>query len=118
MTAAVMCAALRASADILPLELMISDPLYPQYVEKTKQPNDGIDSVVRVGSGQAVHMEIADISSAPFAAPLAAPVRDPLAPLKPVAGLAPKTGKHKGRKKPAKHAIEQLKHAASGGRGL
>jgi hypothetical protein len=90
-----------------------TDPLSRQILTKTAQQNGGVTAAVRVASGQSIVLNIADVSSAPFAAPLAAPAASPAAALKPAAGLAAKPAKTAKAKKPVKRAVDQLRRAAA-----
>lgn len=113
LTAAMMMLALGAGAEGMP-QMLGSDPLSRQILTKTAQENGGVTAAVRVASGQVIALQIADVSSAPFAARLAAPAASPAAALKPAEGLAAKPEKAKAKtKRPAKRAVEQLHRAAA-----
>lgn len=112
LTAAMMMLALGAGAEGMP-QMLGSDPLSRQILTKTAQENGGVTAAVRVASGQVIALQIADVSSAPFAARLAAPAASPAAALKPAEGLAEKPAKAKKTKKPVKRAVEQLRRAAA-----
>ncbi|MFI5346721.1 MAG: hypothetical protein ACHQ51_10140 [Elusimicrobiota bacterium] len=112
LTAAMMMLALGAGAEGMP-QMLGSDPLSRQILTKTAQENGGVTAAVRVGSGQVIALQIADVSSAPFAAPLAAAASAPAVGLKPAEGLAQKPVKAEKAKKPVKHAVDQLRHAAA-----
>lgn len=112
LTAAMMMLALGARAEGLP-QMLGSDPLTRQILTKTAQENGGVTAAVRVASGQAIALQIADVSSAPFAAPLAAAAKNADAALKPADGLVQKPAKAEKAKKPAKRAVDQLHRAAA-----
>ena len=111
LTAAMMMLALGAGAEGLP-QMLGNDPLSRQILTKTAQENGGVTAAVRVGSGQVIALQIADVSSAPFAAPLATAASSPSAALKPAEGLTQKPVKAKNRKS-IKRAVEQLHRAAA-----
>lgn len=111
LTAAMMMLALGAGAEGMP-QILGSDPLSRQILAKTAQANGGVTAAVRVASGQVIALQIADISSAPYAAPLAPAAVSPDAALKTAEGLTAKAEKPKA-KKPVKRAVEQLHRAAA-----
>lgn len=110
LTAAMMMLALGAGAEGMP-QILGSDPLSRQILTKTAQANGGITAAVRVASGQVIALQLAEVSSAPFAARLAPAAASPDEGLKTAAGLAPKARKAKA-KKPVKRADEQLKRVS------
>ncbi|MDE2143997.1 MAG: hypothetical protein KGJ84_16430 [Elusimicrobia bacterium] len=112
LTASLMMMALGAGAEGMP-QILGSDPLSREILTKTAQVNGGVTAAVRVASGQVIALQIADVSSAPFAAPMAAAAVSPAAGLKPAEGLAPKAVKRAKPRKPVKRAVEQLKRAAA-----
>jgi hypothetical protein len=112
LTAAMMMLALGAGAEGIP-QLMGSDPLSRQILSKTAQENGGVTAAVRVGSGQVIALQIADVSSAPVNAALAPAAASPAIGLKPAEGLAEKPVKPAKNKKAVKRAVEQLKRAAA-----
>ena len=92
-------------------QMLGNDPLTRQILTKTAQANGGVTAVVRVGSGQAIELKLADISASPVPAQMAPAAASPVLNLKPAAGLAPKASKVKA-KKPPKRAVDQLKHVS------
>ncbi len=116
LTAALMLTALGAGAEGMP-QMLGSDPLTRQILMKTAQENGGVTAAVRVGSGQAIELKLADVSSA-SAAPLAPAALSPVLDLKsaiPAAKPAKASKKAKSRR-PARRAIDQLKRAAEASR--
>ena len=107
MTAALLFAALGARAEIL----LGTDPLSRQIMTKTSQENGGVTAAVRVGTGQTIELKLDDMSSAPFPAQMAPASSSPVLPLKPAAGLAPKSSRTK--KKAPRRAVDQLKHVSA-----
>ena len=111
MTAALMLAALGAHAEMP--QMFGSDPLSRQILTKTTQPNGGVTAAVRLESGQAVELKLADVTAAaPVAVKLAPAATQAYLDLKPAAGLAPKAVKAKAKKAP-KRAVEQLKRVSN-----
>jgi hypothetical protein len=94
-------------------QMIGSDPLTRQILTKTEQANGGVTAAVRVASGQTIELKLNDISSAPFAAPMAAAAAFPGAGLKPAEGLTAKTAKAPEKdKKDVRRASVQLKRMA------
>jgi len=115
MTAALMLAALGAHAEMP--QLLGSDPLSRQILTKTAQPNGGVTAAVRLESGQAIKLDLADVTAAApvgaAAAKLAPAAAQAYLDLQPAEGLKPKAAKAKSKKEKApKRAVEQLKHIA------
>ena len=110
--AAAVLGAVPARAEMV--QMLGNDPLTRQILTKTEQANGGVTAAVRLGSGQTVELKLADISSAPFAAPMAPAASSPLEALKIADGLAPKPAKTgaKGKKKDSRRASAQLKRIA------
>ena len=91
-TAMTMLAALSASAEVSS-PMVANDPLMKQIMSRQlTQEAGGVTGAVRIGSGQAITLSLID----------------PLAPLKPVAGLVEKPVKPKAGRK-VRRADEQLK---------
>lgn len=112
MTAALMLAALGAHAEMP--QMLGTDPLSREILTKTAQVNGGVTAAVRVGSGQAIKLDLADVSSAPFAAKMAPAATSAYLALNPAPGLAPKPAKAKAKSKKApKRAVDQLKHVSA-----
>lgn len=105
LAAALLLAALRAPAETT----AVSDPLMKQIMSRQlTQDNGGVTGAVRIGSGEAIVLSLADpLAPAPD---LKDAVADPKAldGLKPAAGLKPKLAKAKTRRKP-RNAGEQLR---------
>lgn len=89
------------------------DPLTEQIRRKAIQPNGGVTSVVRVGSGQTVELKVVELDVQPmggaktisFTAPA-----DALVKLKPAAGLVEKKKAVKsGKTEDVKQAVDQAK---------
>ena len=94
-------------------QMLGNDPLTRQILAKTEQANGGVTAAVRLGSGQAVELKLSDISSAPFAAPMAPAAASPLEALKIADGLAPTPAPAKEKaKKDSRRASVQLKRIA------
>lgn len=111
LTAALMITALSAGAEGLP-QILGSDPLSRQILTKTAQENGGVTAAVRVGSGQAIELKLADPSSQ-SAAPLAPAATSPVLALQPAAGLAAKPAAKAKKEKAPRRAVDQLKHVAA-----
>ena len=111
LTAGLMLAAIAASAEGLP-QAIGNDPLTRQILTRAAQENGGVTAAVRLGTGQAIELKLADISSAPAAALLAPAAKSPLLTISPAEGLVAKAEKPKA-KKPSRAAVAQLKHVAS-----
>lgn len=109
LTAALALTALGARAEMP--QMLGTDPLSRQILTKTAQENGGVTAAVRVGSGQALELKLADVSSAPFAAHMAPAASSPDLALKPAAGLAPKASKAKAKRAP-RRAVDQLKRVS------
>lgn len=103
-------AASRARAEGFP-QILGNDPLTKQILAKTSQDNGGVSAAVRVGSGQVVLLNPADIAAAPRAVALAPAALSTAAGIKPAADLARKRVKTKGR--PIRRAVDQLKRASA-----
>lgn len=110
MTAALMLAALGAHAEMP--QMLGSDPLSRQILTKTAQANGGVTAAVRVGSGQVIKLDLADVTAAPLAAKMAPAATSAYLALNPTTGLAPKPVKAKAKKAP-KRAVDQLKHVSA-----
>ena len=94
-------------------QILGNDPLTRQILAKTEQANGGVTAAVRLGSGQTVELKLADISSAPYAAPLAPAAASPLEALKIADGLVAKPAKPEAKdKKASRRASAQLKRIA------
>lgn len=92
LAAMTMMAALSAAAEVT-TPTVAHDPLMNQIMRRQlTQPDGGVTGSVRIGSGQAITLSLID----------------PLAPLKPIEGLAAKPAKAKARRK-VRRADEQLK---------
>lgn len=106
----ILMAALNAAAETT-AATAVQDPLTKQIMSRQlTQTNGGVTGAVRIGSGQAITLSIADpLSPAPSDA-LKDAVADSksLDGLKPVEGLKPKAEKPKARRK-ARNAGEQLR---------
>jgi hypothetical protein len=109
LTAAMMMLALGAGAEGMP-QMLGSDPLSRQILSKTAQENGGVTAAVRVGSGQVISLQLADVTAT---APLAVAATNPAAALKTADGLKPKAAKTAKAKKHVKRAVDQLKHMSS-----
>lgn len=86
-----LAAALPASAEIS-APALTHDPLMKLIVRQLATPGGGLSGVTRLGSGQAIPLQIAD----------------PLAPLAPAEGLVEKPAKAKTARKP-RRAVDELK---------
>lgn len=109
LAAAAMLAALRAPAETTSPSLN-HDPLTNQIMSRQLTvPGGGVTGAVRIGSGQAIALNLADPLSG-SSDTLKDAVADPkvLDGLKPAEGLAPKAVKAKSRRK-VRRATEQLK---------
>jgi hypothetical protein len=113
MTAVLMLAALGARAEMP--QMLGNDPLSREILTKTAQVNGGVTAAVRVGSGQAIMLKIADVTAgteAPITAKMAPAATAAYLAIAPAAGLAAKPAKAKAKKAP-KHASEQLKRVSA-----
>jgi hypothetical protein len=100
-----------ARAESFP-QILGNDPLTRQILAKTAQDNGGVSAAVRVGSGQIVLLNPADIAAgAARAVALAPAATSASVEIKPAAGLAVKKAKTKGR--PIRRAVDQLKRASA-----
>jgi hypothetical protein len=109
MAAALMFGALGARAEMP--QMIGNDPLSRQILMKTAQANGGVTAAVRVGSGQTIQLQIADVSSTAFSTQMAPPASSASLALKPAAGLAPKPAKVKAKKAP-RRAVDQLRRVS------
>lgn len=99
LTAAMMLAALAASAQGLP-QAIGGDFLTKQILRKaTYQKNGGVTGAVAVGTGQVIELRVSETAT--------------LAPLAPAKGLIAKASAKIKAKKPARRAAEQLKRVSS-----
>lgn len=112
LTAWVMLTAAAACAEGLP-QAIGNDALTRQILAKAAQENGGVTAAVRLGTGQTIELKLADVSSAPIAAPALAPAApSPGLALSPAEGLVAKAEKTKARK-PPRSAAAQLRHVSS-----
>jgi len=111
--ALVMMAAIAASAEGLP-QAIGNDPLTRQILSKAAQENGGVTAAVRLGTGQTIELEFADVSAAPLSAATLAPAAEsPLIALEPAAGIAAKASAKPKAKKPSRKAAVQLKDVSA-----
>jgi hypothetical protein len=111
LTAALAFAGLAAPARAEFPQILGSDALTLQILDKTKQDNGGISAALRVGSGQILVLNPSDLAAAARGAVLAPAAVSPAVAIKPAAGLTPKKVKAKSR--PIRRAVDQLKRASA-----
>ncbi len=112
LTAWLMLAAGALSAESLP-QALGNDALTKQILSKAAQENGGVTAAVRLGTGQAIELKLADVCCIPIAVRATAPAaKSPTPTPAPAQGLVAKAEKP-SPKKPSRAAVVQLKHVSS-----